>query len=126
MGASPLGVPTGSPGSNANALSQVRMAIDMLHKVLPDLPIGSKPYEAVLAAVQGMSRIAPAGDANAGVQQTSLRNMQQNAQQSGMLQSLMRSLGGGAAGGPGPPGAGAPAASPGGGLPPGGPMGAAA
>jgi len=123
MGASPLGVPTGSPGSNANALSQVREAIKILEKALPNLPTGSDPYKAVLSAIQSVSRhVTPSAEVP-GVQQTTLRDMQQNAQQSGMLQSVMRSLGGGGGGPPGP--AGLPARS--GGPPaPGGLPGAAA
>jgi hypothetical protein len=113
MGASPLGVPTGSPGGNANALSQVREAIKILEKALPDLPTGSDPYKAVLSAIQSVSRhVTPSAEVP-GVQQTTLRNMQQSAQQSGMLQSLMRSLGGaGAAGSPGGMGLPAPSGGP--------------
>jgi len=111
MGASPLGVPTGAPGSNANALSQVREAIKILEKALPSLPTGSKPYESVLSAIQSISKhVSPSAEVP-GVQQTTLRDMQQNAQQSGMLQSLMRSLGGGAAS-PGPAGLPAPSGGP--------------
>ena len=112
MGASPLGVPTGSPGSNANALSQVREAIKILEKALPNLPTGSDPYTAVLSAIQSVSRhVTPSAEVP-GVQQTTLRDMQQNAQQSGMLQSVMRSLGGGGGGPPGPAGLPAPSGGP--------------
>jgi len=112
MGASPLGVPTGSPGSNANALSQVREAIKILEKALPNLPTGSDPYKAVLSAIQSVSRhVTPSAEVP-GVQQTTLRDMQQNAQQSGMLQSVMRSLGGGGGGPPGPAGLPAPSGGP--------------
>jgi len=112
MGASPLGVPTGSPGNNANALSQVREAIKILEKALPNLPTGSDPYKAVLSAIQSVSRhVTPSAEVP-GVQQTTLRDMQQNAQQSGMLQSVMRSLGGGGGGPPGPAGLPAPSGGP--------------
>ena len=112
MGASPLGVPTGSPGSYANALSQVREAIKILEKALPNLPTGSDPYKAVLSAIQSVSRhVTPSAEVP-GVQQTTLRDMQQNAQQSGMLQSVMRSLGGGGGGPPGPAGLPAPSGGP--------------
>jgi len=112
MGASPLGVPTGSPRSNANPLSQVREAIKILEKALPNLPTGSDPYKAVLSAIQSVSRhVTPSAEVP-GVQQTTLRDMQQNAQQSGMLQSVMRSLGGGGGGPPGPAGLPAPSGGP--------------
>jgi len=105
MGASPMGPPTGNPGQQANALAQVREAVKILEKALPELATGSEPYKAVLNAISSVSKhVSPSGEVP-GVQQTALRDLQQGAQSSGMMQSLMRSLAGA---GQGPPGGSAP------------------
>lgn len=96
MGASPVGVPTGSPGKGANALAQVREALNLLTKVLPDLQPGSDPYKAVYDAIGKISKHVSPSDEVPGVQQTALRGLGQDAQKSSMMQSLMRSMGGGA------------------------------
>lgn len=119
MGSSPLSPPSGNPGQQAAALANVREAIKLLEKELPNLAAGSEPYKAVLGAIQGLSKhIAPSNEVP-GVQKTALRDLQQSAQQSGMMQSLIRSLGASGAGA-GSPAGGAPASSggsPAGGLP---------
>jgi hypothetical protein len=111
MGASPMGPPTGNPGQQANALAQVREAVKILEKALPELATGSEPYKAVLNAISSVSKhVSPSGEVP-GVQQTALRDLQQGAQSSGMMQSLMRSLAGagqGAPGGPSPASSGGP------------------
>jgi hypothetical protein len=113
MGAGPLSVPTGSPGSSANALAQVREAIKILEAALPSLQTGSDPYKAVLQAISSMARHVSPADEVPGVQQTALRGIQNDAGKGAMMQSLMRSMAG--PGGGGPPG-GAP--GPGGGAQP--------
>jgi len=113
MGASPVGVPTGSPGTSANALAQVREALKLLTSVLPNLPPGSDPYKAVYDAIGKISKHVSPSDEVPGVQQTALRNLQRTAQQDSMMQSVMRSMGGagGAGASPPPPAGGAPAAN---------------
>jgi hypothetical protein len=110
MGASPIGVPTGSPGSEANALAQVRDAVEQLQKAVVSLTIGSEPHKAVLNAIQAISKYVSPSAAVPGIQQTFLRDRQQEAQRTPMLQSLMRSLGGAGAspGGAAPSPVGAP------------------
>jgi hypothetical protein len=116
MGASPVGAPTGSPGQEAHALAQVRDAVDQLQKAVVNLTIGSDPHKAVLNAIQAISKYVTPSAGVPGVQQTFLRDRMQDAQQSGMMQSLMRSLGGAGAsssGGPTPaPSGGPPGATP--------------
>src|SRR5437899_3595465 len=116
MGASPMGPPTGNPGQQANALAQVREAIKILEKALPELSTGSEPYKAVLNAISSVSKhVSPSAEVP-GVQQTALRDLGQSAQSSAMMQSLMRSLAGAGQGAPGgqPP---ASSGGPSGGLP---------
>lgn len=108
MGASPIAVPSGNPGQNAQALSQMREAVRLLETMLPQLPTGSEPHKAALSAITNLAKHVPASAEIPGVQQTTLRNLQQSSQQSAPLQALMRSLGGagaGAGGSPGAPGA---------------------
>jgi hypothetical protein len=105
MGASPVSVPTGSPGKSANALAQVREAIKILEKALPELPAGSAPYNDILASISKISKHVSPSDEIPGLQKTALRGLAQDAQKSAMMQSLMRSMGEGGAAPPSPGGA---------------------
>ncbi len=113
MGASPISVPSGSPGSQAGAMSKVREAINILQAALPEFPPGSDPHKAVLSAISNISKYVQPSAEVPGVQQSALRDLQGQAQKSGMLQQVMSSLGGGAAGqgGGGAPPPGMPAAA---------------
>ncbi len=93
MGASPMGVPSGNPGQQANALSQLREGLNIIQNALPNLPMGSELHKAALSAIQNLSKHVSPSDQVPGVQQTTLKDMAQRAQQSGMLQSLMRAQG---------------------------------
>ena len=108
MGSSPISVPTGSPGTNAGAMAKVREAVNILQQALPDFPAGSEPHPKILSAIQSISKVVPPSAEVPGVQQTALRDLQQNAGQNAMLKQVMSSLGGGNAGGGGaaaaPPG----------------------
>ena len=108
MGSSPISVPTGSPGTNAGAMAKVREAVNILQQALPDFPAGSEPHSKILSAIQSISKVVPPSAEVPGVQQTALRDLQQNAGQNAMLKQVMSSLGGGNAGGGGaaaaPPG----------------------
>lgn len=79
-------------------MSKVREAINMLQMALPALPVGSDPHKDVLDAIQKLSKSVPASAEIPGVQQTQLAGLQQQAQESAMLQQLTRALGQG--GGP--------------------------
>lgn len=106
MGSGPMSVPSGSPGTNAGAMAKVREAINILQAALPEFPPGSDPHKAVLNAISSISKYVPPSSEVPGVQQTALRDLQQNAGKNQMLQQVMSSLGGANAGG------GAPQASP--------------
>lgn len=110
MGASPISVPSASHGAAAGAMSKVREAIKILQAALPELPIGSEPHKKIMSAIQSISGVVPPSAEVPGVQQTALRDLQQNAGKNAMLQQVMGSLGGANAGGggagappPGPP-----------------------
>ena len=110
MGASPVSVPSGNPGDMAMAMSEVHQALQILTKNLPKLQIGSDPYKAVLDTIKKLSSTFPASQADPGVQKTTLAGLAQDASQSTMMQSLMRSMGQG--GGVGAAGGGMAAGAP--------------
>lgn len=92
-------------------MSQVRQAVDLLQKALPSLQVGSDAHKSVLSAIQSVSKAVPATAEIPGVQANQLRGLQQQAQQGGMIQALMRAMGSGSGGGlPASPGSAAPAA----------------
>jgi hypothetical protein len=107
MGASPLGVPSANPGSQAASISQMREAIKILEKALPGLQLGSEPHTATLNAIKALARHASPSSEIPGVQQTELRNLQASAGKDAALQQLMRSMG--STGGPAGQAPGAPA-----------------
>ena len=113
IGSSPISVPSGSPGANADGLAQVREAYKLLNDALPKLPIGSDPYNKVSAIIQQLVKLAPPGSEIPGVQQTQMRNVMQNAGKNAMLQHVLATLGGGAGSSGGAnAGAGMPGAAP--------------
>ena len=115
MGSSPISVPGGSPGANADAMSSVGEALNMLNKALPNLPVGSDIWKAISQAITSISKLSPPSGQTPGVQQTALRNLMQNASRNAMLQQVMGSMGAGGASsqpGAGAAAAGGPAPSP--------------
>lgn len=108
MGASPVGVPSGNPGTSANALAVLREAIKLMESVLPQLQAGSEPYKAALDSIQKLSKHITPQDENPAVQKTALRNLARENESSQQMAALMRSMGaagGGGAGQPPSPGA---------------------
>jgi len=109
MGASPVGVPGANPGEQANSLAKIREFVKGMSAELGKLAPGSDEYKAVFDALGKLNKAIPPSAEVPGIQQQSLRNLQQQAAQSAPMQALMRS-GGGSPGG-GQPGAEAPPAA---------------
>ncbi len=107
MGSAPMSGPTASPGLQADANTKILEAVRMLEMALPNVPTGTEVYKAVLNAIQALSKQVPASEAVPGVQQSALRDLQQQAGQDAALQAVMRQTGGDGAGAPpaGMPGA---------------------
>ena len=101
MGSSPVSAPTGNPGQQANSLAKIREYVKGLSSELANLDPGSDPYKAVFDALGKLNKAIPPSAEVPGIQQQSLRNLQQQAAQSAPMQALMRS--GGAPGGGGAP-----------------------
>lgn len=78
---------------------QVKAAIEMIQKALPDLPVGSEVHRDALNAVNRLSRHMPQGTPTAGVQQTMLQDMLRQTVRNAMLQRMMAQRGGAAGGG---------------------------
>jgi hypothetical protein len=109
-------VQSGNPGLAAKALTQVGEAIRILEMALPNVPPGTPVHKDTLDCIQKLSKHVPAGDQTHGVQMTALADLQRNAQQSAMLQQVMRQSGQGAAAGGAAQGGGMPGMPPGGGM----------
>lgn len=88
----PASPPSGNPGMEADALTKVRGAAQILEQALPHLPFGGDAHKAVLSAIQGLSKVAPAAQMPQGVQQTMLQGMGQSMQQNAMLQMLRQQM----------------------------------
>jgi len=92
MGAAPMGQKLAQPGNGAQAMAQVRLAIETLQKALPSLPVGSESHKAVLDCVQKLAKVAPASEAQPGIQQTAVNNLQNEQRQNAPMEFLMRAL----------------------------------
>jgi len=93
-GSSPIApAGAGNPGDVAMALSQLREAITMMSSILPKLQIGSPPYQFVAKTLEGAGKVVSPSDSIPGQQQTTLKGLQNQAQQSSVMQSLIRSMG---------------------------------
>lgn len=83
-------------------------ALKLLYAALPELPLGSEPFNKVSSVIQSLIKVAPPSAAPPGVQQTEIRNVMQNAGKNAALQQVMASLGAGGS----QPGGGSPLSPP--------------
>ena len=95
--ADPASAPTQDAGLQAQALSQVREAVNLLQQALPALQVGSDPQKAVLDSVSKLSKVVPASEAVPGVQMATLAGLQKQVGQDAMMQQLAGALGAGPA-----------------------------
>lgn len=108
---------TGNPGEVAASVSKAREAINILQMALPGFPVASDGHKAVLKAIEQLTKVMPEAEASPDLQQNTLRQLMQQAQQNAPMMAAMRALqarGGAGMPQPGaaaPPGAG-PAAAP--------------
>lgn len=78
-------------GEEAEALSNVQQAVQLLQKQLPKFQVGSDQQKVIMDAVKKLSELAPASAAPQGVQVSSLDKMRDEAKQSAMLRMLLGS-----------------------------------
>ena len=109
-GAPPVGpqggisAPSPNPGKEAAAIAKVRQVVSQLQAIVPDVDIASPLGEAVLKAIQNLSKHAPVSQAQPGGGMQSLKDQLMKAMQGGPMAALQRAQAGAAP----PPGAMAP------------------
>jgi len=95
------------PGNQADGITQLKNAIDIIQNALPLLGTGTPMHSAALNALRQLTRhVAQGGQAAAGTQQTSLMDLLRQTVRNAMLQKIMSQQqggGGGAEGGGGGP-----------------------
>lgn len=99
-GTPPVSAP--GPGDNAGGLLKVRQATDLLEAALPSLPTGSEAHNAVIKAIQALSKHIPQGAPAEGAMQTNLGDMMRNAQRQALMQRVAAMQGGAPGGGAAP------------------------
>jgi hypothetical protein len=88
--AGPAGPQTANAGFQADSLSKVREAVNLLNMAVAHLPVGSDEHKTVMRMIQDGAKIAPASAAIPGVQKTQLMGLAQEAEKTAMMQQLMR------------------------------------
>ena len=104
--ASGVSEPSPSFGTQANAVAEIRTAIQILQKAIGTLDPGTKEGQVVLEVIKKLAQIAPASKSTEGVEATSLNEIRQKMQQNAMMSALMQQHQGGqppAGGVPTPP-----------------------
>lgn len=81
------------PGNQAQSMSQIKAAVDMLQSALPGLPAGDKLHSSVLNALRQLSRHLSQGAPGAGVQQTMLQDLLRRTVQNAMFQKILSQRG---------------------------------
>ena len=110
MGGTGVTAPTPNRGLQANAMAQAGWGVRMLEKALSGFGVSSEPGQAILKALNALSKhIAPSGG-SPGVEQNAMGQMMMQAKQDQPNQQLLRALGQQRPGGGAPPGA--PGAAP--------------
>ncbi len=78
-------MPQGNPGNTAAAMTDVRNAVQMLEKALPNIPMGTPLHEEIMKATSGLVKKLSQGDENQALQLQSLvQLMRQKSQQQPM------------------------------------------
>jgi len=104
-----LNAPSGNAGAMAMAMSKVHAALKDLHEQISQFSLSDPRYKGLTQAVDILNKHFPISETVPGLQKTTLAGAQAEAQQSPMLQAIMRGAGGPAGAAPGgPPGAGVP------------------
>lgn len=95
----PVTTPQGNAGNAAAAMNDVRNAVMMLEKALPQIPMGTPLHTEILNVTQKLAKHMNPGDGNPGLELQSLLQMARSASQSQPMAALGRM---GAAPGAGP------------------------
>lgn len=112
IGNSPATQPVANRGMQAAALAKLAVAVHLLESLLPEIGAGSEAGQAVLKALNSLSKHIPDGSISPGVEQSSMQNLILKARQQAPQIAAMRAGQPAGAGGPPPPGAGGGAMPP--------------
>jgi hypothetical protein len=107
----PVTTPQPHAGNVAAAMNDVRNALRMLEKSLPQIPLGTPLHTEILKATQTLAKHLQPGDGNEGLELQSLLQMARQASQSAPMSALSR-IGAPPGAPPAMPGAGAGAEPP--------------
>lgn len=77
------------PGMQAQSMTQIKAAVDMITAALPGLSAGTPLHTASLNALRQLSRHLAQGAPTAGVQQTMLQDMLRRTIQNAMFQRIL-------------------------------------
>ncbi len=104
-GTGPAMAPGPQMGSEAQAMTGIKLGLEAFQKALPGIPMGSELHTAIMGAITKISKhmASGAGDANAQVQQLVAMARQAHAQPEKAAQMAGMMPGGGGAGASPPP-----------------------
>ena len=101
-GAGGATMPTPNRGLQAAAMAQLTHAIRILEKSLPMLGVETEIGQAVMKALQSLSKHVPAGSGSPGVEQSGLAKMMGEQRQEQPMLQVMKAMGQGGQGQPSP------------------------
>lgn len=83
------------PGNTADAMSMLKMAVDIIQRALLLIPSGTPMHAAVLNALRQLTRHMAQGTPTVGAQQTQLMDLLRGTMRNAMMPQMMASAGGG-------------------------------
>jgi len=86
-------MPTANRGHQAAGLANVQWAVRLLEKSLPLVGAETEPGQAIMKAIQSLSKHVPAGSTSPGVENSALQQAMIQAKQEQPMISTLRSLG---------------------------------
>jgi hypothetical protein len=81
-------------GNQADALTRLKNAVELIESSLGGLDKGSRPYQAAIDSLRRLTRFLPQGAGAMGVQQTDLLNIMRGLMRNAMLQQIIQNRGG--------------------------------
>ena len=92
FGSSPVQMPTPNRGLQANALTQINVAVRILERALPVMGATSPVGKDLMSAIRSLSKHIQPGDMGQGSEASTLQNMMMQAKQNMPQQALLSAL----------------------------------
>jgi len=86
-------MPTANRGQEVAGLNRLAIAVRALSEAVSLLGVGSEPGQAVLKALQSLSKHVPPGSVSPGTEMSTMQRLMQQQQQTGQQVSAMRAMG---------------------------------